>query len=244
MMRVEVKPEMLRWARERAGLDISDLIRRTPLRGLPRWERAEARPTLKQVEGFAKATHTPIGYLFLPEPPDEPLPLPDMRVGAGLPAGRRLARPSPNLLDTIYICQQRQAWYREFAITVGEAPRAFVGSVRRTRSVEAVAAEMRGALGFDLEERSACPTWTEALRRFIAQADAIGVLVMASGVVLNNTHRKLDPAEFRGFALADDLAPLVFINAADTCCRAGWLMGFRSRRAMAIRSRDRLAPAG
>ena len=59
-------------------------------------------------------------------------------------------------------------------------------------------------------------TWTEALRRFIDQADNLGVLVMCSGVVLNDNHRRLDPEEFRGFAIADDLAPLVFINGADT----------------------------
>ena len=60
------------------------------------------------------------------------------------------------------------------------------------------------------------PTWTEALRRFIAQADEAGVLVMVNGVVGNNNRRKLNPDEFRGFALADDLAPLVFINGADS----------------------------
>ena len=60
------------------------------------------------------------------------------------------------------------------------------------------------------------PTWTEALRHFIEQADALGILVMCSGVVQNNNYRHLDPEEFRGFAMADAQAPLVFINGGDT----------------------------
>lgn len=210
MMRVEVRPELLRWARERSGLDIAALGRRFPR--LDAWERGETRPTLKQVEGFAKATHTPVGYLFLQEPPVERMPIPDFRTVAN----ERVGHPSPDLLDTVYICQQRQEWYRNFARSMGDEPLTFVGSVRVAGDVVRTAARIRRALGFDLAERRQLSTWTDALRRFIEQADAADVLVMVSGVVGSNNRRKLDPQEFRGFALADELAPLVFINGADT----------------------------
>ncbi len=210
MLRVEVKPEMLRWACERAGFDLAELAHRIPQ--VSAWEHGETHPTLKQLERFAKATRTPVGFLFLQEPPIERIPIPDLRtVGGG-----RIERPSPDLLDTVYICQQRQEWYRDFARSIGEESLLFVGSADVSSDVEATAAGMRSTLGFDLDERRRFPTWTEALRRFIEQADGLGVLVMVSGIVGSNTRRRLDPDEFRGFALADDLAPLVFINGADT----------------------------
>jgi Zn-dependent peptidase ImmA (M78 family) len=210
MNRVAVRPELLRWAVDRSNRSVEGLAAKFPK--LAAWERGEAQPTLRQLEQFAKATYTPVGYLFLREPPAEEVPIPDFRT---LPGARR-GRPSPDLLDTIYLCQQRQEWYREFARTMGEAPLAFVGSAQVTDDVVATAAAMRRALGFDLAERERLPTWTEALRRFIEQADALGVLVMVSGVVGSNNRRKLDAQEFRGFALADPLAPLVFVNGADT----------------------------
>jgi len=209
-MRVSVRPELLRWAWERARFDPLEIEDRFPQYAA--WERGEKQPTLKQLEAFAKATHTPIGYLFLPEPPVEQVPIPDFRTMAD----ERLGAPSPDLLDTLYLCQQRQDWYREFMLLEGGRPVPYVGSVRPGDDVVRVADEMRKALGFDLEARHRMPTWTDALRRFIEQADTAGILVMVSGVVGSNNRRKLNPQEFRGFALADELAPLVFINGADT----------------------------
>lgn len=210
MVRAEVKPELIRWARERVGIDLEALTKRFPQ--LKAWERGEIRPTLKQVECFAKATYAPVGFLFLQEPPVERVPIPDFRtIGGG-----RIEHPSPDLLDTIYICQQRQEWYRDFARSVGEEPRSFVRSIKMAGDIEGTSGTIRRALGFDLEQRERIPTWSGALRLFIEQADALGILVMCSGVVLNNNRRHLDPDEFRGFAVVDDFAPLVFLNGADT----------------------------
>ena len=77
MSRVTVKPEILRWARERADRSVESLRSRFPR--YERWERGEAAPTLKQLEAFAKATYVPVGYLFLSQPPEERIPIPDLR---------------------------------------------------------------------------------------------------------------------------------------------------------------------
>ncbi len=210
MMRVEVKPELLRWACERAGFAADEMAERIPQ--LPAWESGEVKPTLKQIERFARTVHAPVGYLFLQEPPVEGIPIPDFRTVGN----EYIDHPSPDLLDTIYICQQRQEWYRDFARSMRETACPFVGVADMANDVETVAARIRHALGFDLDARRKMRTWEEALRQFIEQADDSGVLVMVNGVVGSNNYRKLDPDEFRGFALSDELAPLIFVNGADT----------------------------
>lgn len=210
MIRARVKPELLRWARQRAGIDADALARRFPK--YHEWESGVALPTLKQVEKLANVTHAPVGYFFLTRPPREALPIPDLRTVGSIP----VREPSTNLISTVYLCQQRQEWYREFARTEGEAPLTFIGSETTASGVARAASRIRDALALDPATQAAVPTWTEALRRLIDAADSLGVLVMVNGVVGNNTHRRLDPDEFRGFALVDDLAPLVFINGADT----------------------------
>lgn len=208
--RVDIKPELLEWACERAGLGVDAFAASFPK--LPDWVAGTVKPTLKQLEHFAKATRTPVGYLFLPEPPVERVPIPDMRTMGNI----WLGRPSPDLLDTVYMCQQRQEWFRDFARSMFESRCDFVGSVRLGTDVVGTAETMRKALNLDLDERRLIPTWTDALRRFIEQAEELGVLVMVNGVVGTNNRRKLNAEEFRGFALVDELAPLVFINGSDT----------------------------
>ncbi len=209
-MRVEVKPEILRWACNRAGFETDVLSLKFPK--LPAWVSGKEMPTLKQLENFAKAVHAPIGFFFLPAPPIERVPIPDLRTVAN----KKRERPSPDFLDTLYICQQRQEWYRDFAQKMGDRSLGFVGAARLNDDVVRIANHIRQTIGFDLEERRSLTTWADALRRFIEQADELGVLVMVSGVVGSNNRRKLDPSEFRGFALSDKLAPLIFINGSDS----------------------------
>lgn len=128
----------------------------------------------------------------------------------------KIAKPSPDLLETVYLCQQRQEWYREYAPPlqndVAIAP--FIRTLTTDTDIVDAASRIGNLLSFhSLQLRS---NWSEAFRRLLDQADSIGVLVMVSGIVGSNTHRKLDPDEFRGFAFVDDLAPVIFVNGADT----------------------------
>jgi Zn-dependent peptidase ImmA (M78 family) len=172
---------------------------------------AGRRPTLKQLEKFASDTHTPLGLLFLAEPPDEEVPIPDLRTFRNT----GVTRPSADMLDTIYICQDRQEWYRGYAVERGLAPPEFVGSATTSDHPALVADQIRNMLRFDVSDRAAFSNWEDTLRGLIDRIESVGVLVMVSGIVGANTHRVLHPEEFRGFALSDLIAPLVFVNAAD-----------------------------
>jgi transcriptional regulator with XRE-family HTH domain len=209
VVRVEVKAELLRWARDRASLTVDALLSKFPK--LEQWESGELQPTLRQIESYARVTYAPVGYFFLSAPPEEPLPVPDFRAMVG----REMRPASPNLRDMIYACQERQDWYRDNARMAGNDCFAFVGSVNLVSPIVETAAAMRRAMSFDLERLRTCSTWAGVLRLLIDEADRLGILVMCSGIVMNNTHRGLDAEEFRGFALSDDLAPLVFVNGAD-----------------------------
>ena len=199
---------MLTWARERSQLALAYLDKRFPR--LQQWERGDARPTFRQLESFAKATHTPIGFLFLPEPPEERLPIPDLRTVVHRPA-----RPSPDLLDTIYAMQRRQDWLREERLEGEADPLEFVGNARLNDEPMAVGQEMRRAVGLDDGWAGEVASWEEAVSELCRRIEGLGVMAVVNGVVGNNTHRKLDVEEFRGFALTDRYAPLIFVNGAD-----------------------------
>lgn len=178
----------------------------------PLWEKGKSSPTYRQLEMVAKKTYAPIGHFYLPEPPgEEGLPIPDYRA----PGNNKPGKPSINLLDTIYTCQSRQDWFSDYAVAEGDLPLAFVGSAKLSDDPAAVGRKIRKKLGFSPSGAGNQKVRNPSLKELVEKAEDIGVLVMASGHVGANTLRKLDPEEFRGFALADRHAPVVFINGAD-----------------------------
>ena len=209
MTRVAVSPKVLCWARERAGLGLADLKGKFPK--LADWESASVQPTVRQLQSFAKATRVPYGFLFLPEPPAMHLPLADFRTVES----RRPRGISPELMDTVHLMRRRQAWLREERMEAEAGPVGFVGTASLSSDPVAIGREMRRALGLVDGWAKRVPTWTAAVGELRNAVEALGVMAVINDIVGNNTHRKLDVNEFRGFALSDPHAPLIFVNGAD-----------------------------
>lgn len=208
MTRVAVSNAVLGWAMERSG---TPEYVREKFPKLPEWLQGKSQPTLRQLEMFAKATSTPLGYLFLSKPPDEKMTIPHFRTLNDV----SFHRPSPDLIETIHTMEQRQSWMREYLIELGQEPLTFVHSARLEDEPKQIAKDIRRLLRLPELWASNNKTWTEALKNLEIATDNAGIIVTVNGVVGNSTGRKLDPHEFRGFVLIDEFAPLIFINGAD-----------------------------
>ncbi len=209
MIRVAVAKSVLRWVLDRSELSEDDLQHKFPK--IRQWFTGDSQPTLRQLESLAKATHTPPGFFFLEKPPEDRLPIPHFRTFGKA----SLKRTSPDLLETIQIMQRRQFWMHDFLIEQGQDRLPYVKSALPDETPDFVANRIRHTLGFDEVWAAGKRTWAEALRALREAMEDAGILVVVNGIVGNNTHRKLNPEEFRGFVLVDGYAPLVFVNGAD-----------------------------
>lgn len=208
---VDVHPDLLRWALARAGKSPASLEKR--FKRLPKWLDGAARPTLNQLRDFADATYVSLGQLFLESPPPDVLPISDFRTIRDI----ELEHPSPELVDTIHICQRRQDWFRSYLLEAGAWDHVdLVGCCSLRLGPIRAAKRISKAIDYSTEDARKAVDWESALRAFVRTVEAAGILVMRDSQVGDSYVRRLNPREFRGFCLSDELAPLIFINAADS----------------------------
>lgn len=211
--RAAITPGLLRWARERRGQTVEAAAQHVQVRPelFTEWEQGSERPTFRQAQVVARGLHVPLGYLFLSEPPTEELPIPDLR--------RRdlesLTTPSLDLLAVVNDALLKQQWYRSYLLGEGATPLSFVARFALDDPPGVVASAICEAVGINAQLRAQAHGVTHFLRLLVRQVESTGVLVLRRGIVGSNTHRILNPDEFQGFAITDDIAPLIFINGRD-----------------------------
>jgi Zn-dependent peptidase ImmA (M78 family)/transcriptional regulator with XRE-family HTH domain len=206
--------DLLRWARERRGLTYADLAQhlRVSLDVIRQWEDEESYPPLGKAQELAHFLRIPFGYLFLSKRPSDEAPIPDFRTVSD----KGPSALSPDFIDILNQVLLKQEWYREYCEQDSVKKLGFVGHFRGAVNVDRVAQSIKEQLFLDDGAlRRNCRDWGAYLALLSRTAQDAGVLVMRSGIVGSDTTRPLDVAEFRGFALADAIAPVVFINAKD-----------------------------
>lgn len=211
-----ITPSVLEWARLRCSLSIEQAAAKVPARPeqLASWEHvgSKSKPTFRQAQKLAHILHVPFGYLFLSSPPSQTVLLPDLRTVAD----DQRNSFSPDFLELLNDVLLKQHWIREYRETESCQRLQFVGKFSPRDRENSIASDMSEVLGVNDAFRQEASNWKDFLVRLIANVENLGVLVLRSGIVKNDTHRKLSVDEFRGFVIKDELAPLVFINGNDS----------------------------
>lgn len=206
---VEVKPEIIRWILQTIQFDS---VASSAIDLLNKWQTGEKTPTFNQVEEISKKTNVPFGYFFLDKPPVEECPIVEYRTVNSL----TIPEPSRNLIDTLDLMTDIQNWMTEYVVENGQEELNYVGSAVNISDNIRIAQNIRKTLGIDKEWYACGGNAGDSFRYLKSRLDEVGIIVMMSGIVGNNTRRKLNVDEFRAFTLVNKLAPLIFINTCDT----------------------------
>ena len=220
-----VNPEILVWARETAGLAPDAAARKLGLRDsrrasavdkLAALELGEAEPTRPQLVRMAQQYRRPLLAFYLPEPPAKGERGTDFRTQSG----ENPAEDDATLDALVRDVRARQSMVRAVLVEEEEAERLeFIASCRIEDGTEAARAALQSLLGVGVAEYRAQRDTASAFNLLRGAAENAGIFVLLKGH-LGNYLTALDTDVFRGFAIADDVAPFIVINDRDA--RPAW----------------------
>ena len=201
-----ITPSVLEWAIKRAGVSAESIHKKAE-----QWVSGKARPTFKQAVDIAKTLQIPFGYLWLKEPPKEQEIIPDLRtIGNG-----GLAQIPLELKTVVNDVKQKQEWFKEYAKTNGILKCEAIGRFKGSDDTQEIADDVTARLEIQDLVDSGCDK-DRMLKNLIEKIEKLGILVMRNSILRGNTKKKLNLDAFRGFAIFDEFAPLIFINTNDS----------------------------
>ncbi len=205
--RVKIAKEVLLWAIEESQKSLEEV--KEKFNKIEEWINQDSLPTFRQLENLANLLKVPLGYMFLDKPPRTNIIESDFRT-----IGNKKPNISKNLKDTIYEMSRKQDWISEYRKDNGW-DKIIVKSYKDLKMDDLIkeAKEFLDLKGYwyrDFKDNR------KAFNFLREKLENKGIIVMQNGVVVSNTHRKLDINEFRGFMLYDDYAPLIFVNGRDS----------------------------
>lgn len=219
-----VRPSILIWARESAGLSLEEAAAKVGINDARGVSGADRLGTLETDEGevsravllkMAKAYRRPLVSFYLSEPPRRGDRGEDFRT---VPDRHTDCEPLVDAL--VRDIRSRQAVVRAVLVDEDESkPLKFVGSMSRDDGIGAVLASIKQTLNFDLAEFRAQGSAESGFAMLRSRVEAAGVFVLLIGN-LGSHHSAIDVEAFRGFALADSIAPFIVVNDQDA--KSAW----------------------
>jgi Zn-dependent peptidase ImmA (M78 family) len=218
-----VNPNILRWARETAGLSLEDAAAKLNIgeaRGvsgqdrLAEYEAGEREPSRPLLVRMAKQYRRPLLAFYMSEAPRRAERGEDFRT---LPDEHSAAQDA--LVDTLIRDVRARQQIVRAALEEEDAVRLpFVASMTMRQGAHAVLQSIQRTLGLDLDQyrggRGSNSRSSSGFAYLREQAEKAGIYVLLIGN-LGSHHTSLDVEMFRGFALADQIAPFIVINDQD-----------------------------
>lgn len=210
MAQAFINNNILTWARCRASLSVDYIAEKfkKPVDAIIAWEEGKEPITFAQAQRYANITKIPFGYLYLNTPPEEKLPIPDRRT-----VGSRNNEISVALKDTISDVLIKQDWYKDYALSNGLPEVELVGKLPPNSNPKKIVATIKEHI--DIQIPPTKGKWKDFFSELVKKIESQGILVMRSGVVKSNNTRPISVDDFRGFCIADKIAPVIFINTND-----------------------------
>lgn len=211
MNNLSFRIDTLEWAAGNIGMQLKDVVSKISSSSNTQEKLLSGSFSVSQAERLAEITKVPFGTLFLDEPPNLYRPnIPDLRQ-------KQNAEPlSDFFYEVLEDIQFKQDWYIEFLKDHGGEKLGFVGKFKSNNFIdpELVAKDIRKTLKLSAIKKNSTNR-DSYLKLMIDRCEHVGILVFKNGVVKNASVKTLDIDEFRGFVLADDYAPLIFLNGRD-----------------------------
>jgi Zn-dependent peptidase ImmA (M78 family)/transcriptional regulator with XRE-family HTH domain len=219
----QVNPGILVWARESAGLDPDEAARKLGIKEgtLRTLETGDADPSRAQLVKMASCYRRPLVSFYLPAPPPTAPRGEDFRTLPPASSDDEERTRQEAVLDTLLrgIIARQNLLRAAIEDEEERGPLPFVGSVTMDAGVEVVVASIQRTLSFTAADYRRAASPSEAFRLLRQAAERAGVFVLLLSD-LGSHHTALDLSTFRGFALADPIAPFVVVNDQDS--RAAW----------------------
>jgi Zn-dependent peptidase ImmA (M78 family) len=215
----KVNHEILSWARETAGLSLSEAVSKLGIWSrlgvsaedrLAAIEVGKAEPSRPQLLKMAQLYRRPLVIFYMSAPPRKGDRGEDFR---NVPDRHTNAEALVDAL--VRDIRARQSMVRAVLVGDEEAkPLPFIGSMTMCDGVGAVLASIRQIMRVDLAEFRAQASPESAFALLRSRVEGAGVFVLLMGN-LGSHHSAIDVAAFRGFALADKVAPFAVLNDQD-----------------------------